>query len=99
MAEKGLTGKEAEARLGAAGVVVNKNAIPFDPRPPAVTSGIRLGTPLVSTLGMDTSEMKEIGSIFGTILSAPEGDDAAVRESRERVRDLCARFPAFPEPA
>jgi glycine hydroxymethyltransferase len=97
VADKGLTGRDAEARLGAAGVVVNKNAIPFDPRPPAVASGIRLGTPTVSTLGMDSSEMKEIGSIIGSILSAGEDDSAALSEARERVRALCARFPAFPD--
>jgi glycine hydroxymethyltransferase len=97
VAEKGLTGKDAEDRLGQAGVVVNKNAIPFDPRPPAVASGIRLGTPTVSTLGMDSTEMKEIGSIMGHVLSAAEGDASALTEARDRVRALCARFPAFPD--
>jgi glycine hydroxymethyltransferase len=99
VAAKGLTGRDAEERLGQAGVVVNKNAIPFDPRPPAVASGIRLGTPTVSTLGMDSSEMKEIGSIIGSMLSAGEDDSAALGEARERVRALCARFPAFPDPS
>jgi glycine hydroxymethyltransferase len=96
--EKGRTGRDAEARLGEAGVVVNKNAIPFDPRPPAVASGIRLGTPTVSTLGMDEGEMKEIGSIIGRALSAPDDDAGAIAESLERVHALCARFPAFPPP-
>jgi len=98
LGQEGVTGDEAEKRLESAGIVCNKNAIPFDPRPPAVASGIRLGTPLVSTLGMDTGEMKEIGAIIGSVLHAGEGDDAAVAEARSRVAALCERFPAFPEP-
>jgi glycine hydroxymethyltransferase len=95
---EGVTGDEAEKRLEASWIVTNKNAIPFDPRPPAVASGIRLGTPLVSTLGMDVEEMKEIGAIIGSVLHAPENDTSAQTEAKSRVRALMERFPAFPEP-
>jgi len=98
LGQEGVTGDEAEKRLEAAGIVCNKNAIPFDPRPPAIASGIRLGTPLVSTLGMDAGEMKEIGAIIGSVLHAEEGDAGAAAEARSRVAALCERFPAFPEP-
>ena len=98
LGQETVTGDEAEKRLEAAGIVCNKNAIPFDPRPPAVASGIRLGTPLVSTLGMDTGEMKEIGAIIGSVLHADESDASAIGEARSRVAALCERFPAFPEP-
>jgi len=98
LGQETVTGDEAEKRLEAAGIVTNKNAIPFDPRPPSVASGIRLGTPLVSTLGMDVGEMKEIGAIIGSVLHAAEGDDTAKTEARARVAQLCERFPAFPEP-
>ncbi len=96
--EEGVTGDDAEKRLEAAGIVTNKNAIPYDPRPPSVGSGIRVGTPLVSTLGMDVGEMKEIATIIGSVLHAPEDDASARTEAIARVRELCARFPAFPEP-
>ncbi|MCA1833511.1 MAG: serine hydroxymethyltransferase [Actinomycetota bacterium] len=95
---EGVTGDEAEKRLEASGIVCNKNAIPFDPRPPSIGSGIRLGTPLVSTLGMDVEEMKEIGAIIGSVLHAAEGDASAQAEARSRVQALTERFPAFPEP-
>ncbi len=95
---EGITGTDAEHRLEAAGIVCNKNAIPFDPRPPGVASGIRLGTPLVSTLGMDVEEMKEIGAIIGSVLHATDGDAGVMRSARGRVTTLCAKFPAFPEP-
>jgi glycine hydroxymethyltransferase len=98
LGQEGVTGDEAEKRLEASGIVTNKNAIPFDPRPPSVASGIRVGTPLVATLGMDVGEMKEIGAIMGSVLHAPEGDASAHTEARARVRELCERFPAFPEP-
>jgi glycine hydroxymethyltransferase len=77
------------------GIALNKNAIPFDPLPPATASGIRVGTPGPATLGMDTLEMAEISSIMGEVLRAPE--DPPVRDRvRGRVRDLMARFPVYP---
>ncbi len=88
----GLTGKEAESALDAAGITVNKNAIPFDPRPPAQASGIRLGTPIVTTRGMREKEMDEITELIDRVLRARE-DAAALASVRERVRALCERFP------
>jgi glycine hydroxymethyltransferase len=91
----GLTGSDAEAACEAVGIALNKNAIPFDPLPPATASGIRVGTPGPATLGMDTPEMAEISSIMGEVLRAPE--DPAVRDRvGGRVRDLMARFPVYP---
>ena len=73
LTNKGLTGKEAEEALDAAGIVVNKNGVPFDEKPPMVTSGIRIGTPIVSTRGMGASEMKQIVSLDrSSAATAPE---------------------------
>ncbi len=93
---KGVTGKEAEAALDEAGITVNKNAIPYDQKPPAIASGIRLGTPLVSTRGMREEEMEQIADAIEQVLSSP--GDAAVRKLiRSRVRVLCGKFPIFSE--
>lgn len=94
LTNKGITGKEAEAVLDAAGIVVNKNAVPYDEKPPVVTSGIRIGTPIVSTRGMGASEMKQIASFMDRVLQSPQ--DAQLQETvREEVKTLCGRFPAF----
>ena len=94
---KGLTGKVAEAALGRAGITVNKNAIPFDENPPMVASGIRLGTPAVTTRGVCETEMDQIGDLIARVLAAP--DDAAVAsEVRTAVEDLCRKFPLYPDP-
>lgn len=94
---KGLTGKVAEAALGRAGITVNKNAIPFDENPPMVASGIRLGTPAVTTRGMRESEMDQIGDLIARVLAVP--DDAAIAsEVRTTVEDLCRKFPLYPNP-
>ncbi len=91
---KGITGKEAEAALDEAGITVNKNAIPYDDKPPAVASGIRLGTPIVSTRGMREKEMDEIADAIDRVLSHPS--DPAVRKLvRSRMRTLCGKFPVF----
>jgi len=91
---KGITGKEAEAALDEAGITVNKNAIPYDEKPPAVASGIRLGTPIVSTRGMHEKEMDEIADAIDNVLSHPV--DPAVRKLvRSRMRTLCGKFPIF----
>jgi glycine hydroxymethyltransferase len=91
----GVDGKEAERLLDEVGIALNKNQIPFDPNPPSAPSGIRVGTPACSTLGMDEAEMREIGSIIGDVLRSPE--DAGVREKgRGRVADLMQRFPLYP---
>jgi len=93
---KGLTGKVAEAALGKAGITVNKNAIPFDQNPPMVASGIRVGTPAVTTRGMRESEMETIGELFARALQAP-GDDRALGVVRTEVESLCRKFPLYPE--
>lgn len=92
--ERGLTGREAEKRLDGIGVTVNKNAIPFDPQPPNVTSGLRLGTPAVTTRGMGDAEMAEIAAIMRDVLVAQPAAEV-LEEARERVARLCGRFPAF----
>jgi glycine hydroxymethyltransferase len=93
---KGITGKAAEAALGKAGITVNKNAIPFDQNPPMVASGIRIGTPAVTTRGMGEAEMDEIGSLIARVLASPD-DDTAVGMVREEVERLCRKFPLYPE--
>ena len=93
---KGITGKEAEVALDEAGITVNKNAIPYDEKPPAVASGIRLGTPIVSTRGMREKEMDEIADAIDNVLSHPT--DPTVRKLvRSRMRTLCGKFPVFEE--
>ena len=94
---QGITGKMAEASLGRAGITVNKNAIPFDQNPPMVASGIRLGTPAVTTRGMTESEMDQIGAFIGRVLAAPE-DDRVAGMVRAEVEALCRKFPLYPDP-
>ncbi|HKB13346.1 MAG TPA: serine hydroxymethyltransferase [Vicinamibacterales bacterium] len=93
---KGITGKVAEAALGKAGITVNKNAIPFDQHPPMVASGIRIGTPAVTTRGMREAEMDTIGELITRALQAPE-DDRALGMVRAEVESLCRTFPLYPE--
>lgn len=92
LASRGISGKEGEAALDAAGITVNKNAVPFDERPPAVASGIRIGTPLVSTRGMREQEMKDIVEWLDRVLQQPKARDVR-REVRTQVKALCTRFP------
>ena len=91
----GIDGKGAERVADEIGVALNKNQIPFDPNPPSTPSGIRVGTPGPSTLGMDEAEMAEIASILGDSLKSPE-DDGVKDKARGRVRDLMQRFPLYP---
>ena len=91
---KGLTGKEAEGALDAAAITVNKNAVPYDEKPPAIASGIRLGTPIVSTRGMREQEMSEIVSLMDQVLRSPQ-DKRVQRAVRKQAKALCARFPFF----
>jgi glycine hydroxymethyltransferase len=93
---KGITGKVAEAALGKAGITVNKNAIPFDQNPPMVASGIRVGTPAVTTRGMREAEMDTIGELFARALKTPD-DDRALGMIRDEVESLCRKFPLYPE--
>jgi glycine hydroxymethyltransferase len=92
--EKGITGKDADAALGNANITVNKNAVPNDPQSPFVTSGLRLGTPAITTRGMGTEETRELTGWIADIL-----DDITNEETIERVRgqvlDLCKRFPVY----
>ncbi|MBW8875901.1 MAG: serine hydroxymethyltransferase [Acidobacteria bacterium] len=90
----GSTGKVAEKSLEAAGITVNKNTIPYDPNPPLVASGVRIGTPALTTRGMREPEMDQVGDFIAEVLRAP--DDAAVHEGvRAKVRALCERFPLY----
>ena len=91
----GMTGADAEKACERVGIALNKNAIPFDPLPPATASGIRLGTPGPATLGMDEPEMKEVAQIIGEVLREPDEEVVGDR-ARARVRDLMKRFPAYP---
>jgi glycine hydroxymethyltransferase len=91
----GLTGADAERLCEEVGIALNKNAIPFDPLPPATASGIRLGTPGPATLGMDEPEMKEVAQAIGGVLRRPE-DRGMKDRARSSVRDLMTRFPAYP---
>lgn len=96
LTNKGITGKEAEDALDRAGITLNKNAIPFDERPPAVTSGIRLGTPSVTTRGMGEDEMARVADIIDGVLNCV-GDDKAITRFLDEVRGLCDRFPIYEE--
>jgi glycine hydroxymethyltransferase len=90
----GLTGKVAEKALDAAHITVNKNTIPYDPNPPLVASGIRIGTPALTTRGMKEPEMDLVGDFIAEILRAPE--DAEVQAGvKGKIRDLCERFPLY----
>ncbi|HET9607128.1 MAG TPA: serine hydroxymethyltransferase [Nitrospira sp.] len=94
LTNKGITGKEADAALDAAGIIVNKNAVPYDEKPPAVASGIRLGTPIVSTRGMKEAEMREIVALVDRVLQHRQ-DPAVLEEVRSQAKALCSRFPIF----
>ena len=94
LTNKGITGKEADAALDAAGIIVNKNAVPYDEKPPAVASGIRLGTPIVSTRGMKEAEMREIVALVDRVLQQRQ-DPAVLEEVRSQAKALCSRFPIF----
>jgi glycine hydroxymethyltransferase len=91
---KGITGKQAEAALGQAHITVNKNAIPNDPEKPFVTSGIRLGSPAMTTRGFGQEESALVGQLIADVLEKP-GDEAHLRRIRERVNQLTARFPVY----
>ncbi|HLM05931.1 MAG TPA: serine hydroxymethyltransferase [Blastococcus sp.] len=95
--ETGVTGRDAEARSGAAGIVLNKNAIPFDPQPAQTASGIRVGSPAVTTQGMVETDMKEIASLIGTAIRDADGSRTA--EVAAGVRELVGAHPAYREPA
>ena len=89
-----LTGKEAEEALGRAGITVNKNTVPFETRSPFITSGIRIGTPALTTRGMGIAEMQRIGGWIDEILASP-GDVALAAQIREEVRAMCRDYPLY----
>jgi glycine hydroxymethyltransferase len=92
-----VTGADAEKRCDAAGIVLNKNAIPFDPQPASIASGIRVGSPAVTTQGMTEADMKEVASLIGTAIRDADGSRTA--EVAEGVRRLVEARPAYPQPA
>ena len=88
-----ITGRQAEEALGEANIVVNRNAIPFDKKPPRTASGLRLGTPSITSRGMGEKESRQVGRLILTVLGNI-GSDAIKREARDEAIELCARFPA-----
>ena len=94
LTSKGITGLEAETALGKAGIYVNKNTIPFDKRSPQVTSGLRIGTPALTTRGMKEPEMKIIADLINRVLENQD-DDKILRDTRSTVTELCQSFPVY----
>jgi len=88
----GLTGKAAEKALESVGITVNKNLIPFDPHPPQITSGIRLGTPAVTSRGFGEKEMKQIASLIVKVFANPDNKKVH-KEVRQQVHEICNDFP------
>ena len=91
---KGITGKVAEEALGLANITINKNAIPNDPEKPFVTSGIRLGTPAVTTRGFKETECEFLGNLIADVLENP-ADLAVIERVKQQALDLCAKFPVY----
>ena len=89
----GITGREAEEAFDSIGLTVNKNVIPFDPRPPRITSGLRLGTPAITTRGLGTNEVKKLAHAIGHIISNFH-NEKAYEEVRLQVKELTEKFPA-----
>ena len=95
LVDREVTGKRAQEALEHAGITTNKNMVPFDPRKPAVTSGVRIGTPAVTTRGMQEAEMGLLADLIARVLEAPD-DAGGVAEVRAEVEALCRRFPLYP---
>jgi len=96
LTKKGLTGKDIQNALQEAGIVTNRNMVPYDTQKPFVTSGIRIGTPGLTTRGMKESEMKEVARLMARVIAAPT-DAAAKAKIKAEAEALCARFPLYPE--
>ena len=90
----GLTGKLAEESLDAAGITANKNTIPFDDKPPLVASGLRIGTPALTSRGMGGTQMDQVAAWIGAVLRAP-GDEEVRSQVQGRVAELCRQFPLY----
>jgi glycine hydroxymethyltransferase len=91
----GMTGKVADQLVSGVNITANKNTVPFDPESPFVTSGLRLGSPAMTTRGMGTAEFTEIANIIADRLLNPE-DEAVAQDCRQRIASLCERFPLYP---
>jgi glycine hydroxymethyltransferase len=89
-----VTGKEADAWLGAAHITVNKNSVPNDPRSPFVTSGIRIGTPAVTTRGFGEAEVRDLANWIADILDS-KGDESVIAAVKDKVAEVCAKFPVY----
>ena len=92
--DKGITGKDADAALGRANITVNKNAVPNDPQSPFVTSGLRLGTPAITTRGFGTEEVRELTGWIADVLDDLDNEETNARV-RQQVIELCKRFPVY----
>ncbi len=92
-----LDGRQAEDRLHDIGITVNRNAVPFDPRPPAVSSGVRVGTPALATRGLGEEDFREVGAIIAEALTATDFDEASRGDLSERSRTIADRFPLYPQ--
>jgi glycine hydroxymethyltransferase len=92
--DKGLTGRDAEAALGRVGITVNKNAVPGDPQKPTVTSGIRIGSPAMTTRGFREREAERLATLIADVLDAPQDANVAERVAAE-VKRLCEKFPVY----
>jgi glycine hydroxymethyltransferase len=92
---KGITGKEAEKALDEVHITVNKNTIPFDPNKPFIASGIRIGTPALTTRGMKEDDMRQIGALIAGIIREPQSEEVKTKTKKE-VAELTARFPMYP---
>ena len=90
----GLTGADAEDALGKAGIVANRNSVPFDKRGPKVTSGIRLGTPAITTRGMKEADVRNIARWISSVLERPD-NKKVLKDTRSMVRSLCRQFPLY----
>jgi glycine hydroxymethyltransferase len=95
LTSKGITGKDAEAALGSAHITVNKNAIPNDPQKPAVTSGVRIGSPAMTTRGFRKAEAEQLANLIADVLDKPS-DEAHLQRIAGAVKALCAKFPVYP---
>jgi glycine hydroxymethyltransferase len=94
LADRNVTGKDADAALGRANITVNKNAVPNDPRPPMITSGLRIGTPASTTRGFREREVEQVAELIAQVLDA-EGAAPVVERVRGQVLELCRRFPVY----
>ena len=92
--DKNITGKDADAALGSAHMTVNKNAVPNDPRPPSISSGLRIGTPAVTTRGFKEAEVQQLAGWIADVLDNM-GDPAAIEKARAQVVAICKRFPVY----